>query len=64
MRLTSNVCQRAVEISRLIAATGGKNTGRVFLRKLQALSAVLEAQVKGRCVHAVAAGEDAFAHLG
>lgn len=35
-----------------------------FLRKLQALSAVLEVQVKGRCVHAVAAGEDAFAHLG
>lgn len=61
MRLTSNVCQRAVEISRLIAATGGKNT---FLRKLQALSAVLEVQVKGRCVHAVAAGEDAFSHLG
>lgn len=56
MRLTSNVCQRAVEISRLIAATGGKKkpktTGRVFLRKLRALSAVLEAQVKGRRVHA------------
>lgn len=29
MRLTSNVCQRAVEISRLIASTGGKNTGKL-----------------------------------
>lgn len=52
MRLTSNVCQRAVEISRLIASTGGKNTGPVFLRKLE----VLEVQVKGRRVHTVAAG--------